>query len=708
MFKNLNLRLKIVIPAGLVIVIGFTILLLSSTNIFRTKSYGVVVDMMENVGQSSSKMVQDAFSYKYSEMDSFKKEIEDILNKSGGTRAEAVSAVRDMAVRTNYARSAMVVLESNALGDDRRSIGTSGSDSSGRFMPYIKDEDSSAVQLYSDFSQSGNFYDQLKSGSSIIVSSPYRAKNSSENLFLCTMFMPLYDNSSRFAGMVAVEYDLGFLSNILKNQVVLETGYVCLVAEDGFEMFYYPDSSYISKPISSLGSESLVGQITKFKETRMSSAEEIVSADKKDTYVVKMLPVTCQEADKNFVLGVVVNKSEIVDIYQGAIYIILSVELITAISTCLILYRIIRKRLQPVEEFSSVITEVKNTGNFNIPVSGLYSEDDEVGKAISAFGDNNRMLSKRADILADIAKGDFSQTPEIISNDDLIGKSIGELIEINNQSLSSVSDTSFQIASAAGQLAESSQLLAQGTTEQASAIEQLSVTIAGINAKSKEIRENAQKNDEQMDQLLDAVQKVNDVGKNISKIIKTIDDIAFQTNILALNAAVEAAHAGDHGIGFAVVAEEVRKLALKSAEAAKNTANMIADSIHCARTSAEIARNTSEALKFIVSEIDETAVSISQINIGVEQISQVVQTNSATSEESAACSAEMRQYAEALKSVVSKFKLKRQGFNDVPYSEGGSSGFSAAAVHSSDVSSYGDPPESSSENSSEYPENKYI
>lgn len=701
MFKNLNLRLKIVIPAGVVIVIGFTVLLLSATNIFRAKSYGVVSDMMQNVGQSSSKTVQDAFNYKYSEVDTFKKRIEDILNKSNGTRAEAIAAVKEMAVMTNYARSAMLILEPNALGDDKKNIGTVGSDSSGRFMPYIKGENSSAVQLYSDFSESGNFYDRVKSGSSAIISSPYREKNSNENIYVCTMFMPLYDNSSRFAGMVAVEYDLGFLNGVLKNQVVLDSGYVCLVAEDSFEIFYFPDSNFIAKNVSSLGSEGLAGQVTKFKETRASTTEQVLSADKKDTYVVRMLPVECPEIGKNFVLGVVVNKEEIVKIYEGAIYIILGVELITALSTCIILYRIIRKRLQPVEEFSSVITEVKNTGNFNIPVSGLYSENDEVGKAISAFSDNNRILSKRADILADIAKGDFTQSPDIISNDDLIGKSIDELIEINNQSLSSVSDTSFQIASAASQLAESSQLLAQGTTEQASAIEQLSVTIAGINAKSKEIRENAQKNDEQMDQLLDAVQKVNDVGKNISKIIKTIDDIAFQTNILALNAAVEAAHAGDHGIGFAVVAEEVRKLALKSAEAAKNTANMIADSIHCARTSAEIARNTSEALKFIVSEIDETAISISQINIGVEQISQVVQTNSATSEESAACSAEMRQYAEALKSIVSKFKLKKQGFNNAhKYAEN--------PVHTSDISEYGEPPESISESSMEYPENKYI
>lgn len=677
MFKNLNFRLKIVLPAGLVIAIGFTILMLAATNTFKLKSKAVVMEMMDNVGKASSKMVQDLFKYRSSELSSFKQSIELIIQNGGSSRNDVISEMQQMMSKTNYAYSSIVVLEPNVIGEDRRNINTNGSDTNGRFASYIKKGAPTNVEIYKDFLGSSSAYEKVRSSSSTYLSDPYKAADGG-NSFLAVLSMPLHDRNSNFIGMVGIEYDLSFLYNLLNSQMILDSGYVFLMDEDGFEMFYYPDSNYISMPVSVLGSDEIVKKVSEFKSTKFSTESKVSSPDGNDDYVLKFFPVICEDINKSFILEAVVKNSEIVEIYQGAIFIIVSVEIAVLIITCFVLYWIVRKKIEPVEVFSSFITEVKNTGNFNLPVNNLYSGNDEIGKAIAAFGENNKMLSKRADILADIAKGDFSQTPEVISKDDLIGKSIEELIEINNNSLIAVSDTSFQIASAASQLAESSQLLAHGTTEQASAIEQLSATIAGINAKSKEIRENAQKNDEQMDQLLEAVRKVNDVGRNISKIIKTIDDIAFQTNILALNASVEAAHAGEHGTGFAVVAEEVRKLALKSSEAAKNTANMIADSIHCARTSTEIARTTSEALKFIVSQIDETAISISQINIGVEQISQVVQTNSATSEESAACSAEMRQYAETLKTIVSKFKLKGHGFNDSVSTDTG-------ALHASDM-----------------------
>lgn len=295
-------------------------------------------------------------------------------------------------------------------------------------------------------------------------------------------------------------------------------------------------------------------------------------------------------------------------------------------------------------------------------------------------------IEQQARIVSQVEQGDLSMHVDVKSENDIMGKSLSSLVGNLNNLVSSIITASDQVTSGAQLVSNSSMVLSQGATEQASAVEELTATLEQMSAQTRhnagnanqanEYTENAkhkaEQGNNQMQEMLKAMEKINLSSGKINKIIKVIDDIAFQTNILALNAAVEAARAGQHGKGFAVVAEEVRTLAAKSATAAKETTIMIEDSIKNVETGIVIANDTASTLSTIASEVsnvnnlirsiaiasNEQAQGIAQLNQGITQVSQVVQTNAANSEESAAASEELAAQAEQLKELVNVFKIK--------------------------------------------------
>jgi methyl-accepting chemotaxis protein len=288
-----------------------------------------------------------------------------------------------------------------------------------------------------------------------------------------------------------------------------------------------------------------------------------------------------------------------------------------------------------------------------------------------------------------IADGDLNVTIDVDTRDEvgILANVFSKMVENLNDVMININSAAEQVASGAKQVSDSSMALSQGATEQASSIEELTASIEEISSQTRlnadyasqanniaeTAKSSAVKGNEQMKLMLKAMDDINDSSSKISKIIKVIDEIAFQTNILALNAAVEAARAGQHGKGFAVVAEEVRNLAARSANAAKETTGMIEGSIKKVEDGTNIANETANALNSIVDSVakvanlisdiaaasNEQATGIAQINQGIMQVSQVTQTNSATSEESAASSEELANLAQLLKEQVSRFKLKK-------------------------------------------------
>lgn len=348
-----------------------------------------------------------------------------------------------------------------------------------------------------------------------------------------------------------------------------------------------------------------------------------------------------------------------------------------------------RSLSKPVNEMAAAAENLAQ-GNLDVDIS--YVSKDEIGSLAKSLKSAASTLKLYiGDISANLglmAHGDMTAeiTQDYHGEFAPIKNAFFEIANQLNNTLCAISTTTEQVDSGANQVSGGAQALSEGATEQAGSIQELSAAITDI---SESIRLNAKnvslvtdhvehavtgmrQGDQEMQQMLSAMDKINHSSNEIKKIIKVIEDIAFQTNILALNATVEAARAGSAGKGFAVVADEVRNLANKSANAAKQTTQLIEGSINDVEEGSKIADSTAKLISEVeervqlvggtIKKIDtassEQANSISQILQGVEQISAVVQTNSATAEQSAASSEELSAQADMLRNLIAQFKLK--------------------------------------------------
>lgn len=357
-----------------------------------------------------------------------------------------------------------------------------------------------------------------------------------------------------------------------------------------------------------------------------------------------------------------------------------------------IAYRLTRSICRPI---NTMLAASRNMTHGQLDVDVTYASSDEIGLLAQEFsntiGTLKSYIYEISGILNEMARGNLNvhTTRDYEGDFSIIKEALDKIIASLNTAMRQINHSASNVFAGSGQVSQCAQDLAGGAIQQSSAVEELSSTIDGISAqvesnagyageasrKAGAVGQEIADSNAKMGETISAMQNISRHASEIGSVIKTIEDISFQTNILALNAAVEAARAGTAGKGFAVVADEVRSLANKSSEAAKSTTAMIEDVVRAIETGSGLANDTAAALDSVVSgarevasTVDkiskasrEQAEAISQVRLGVEQVSSVVQSNSATAEQSAATSQQLNHQAQILKGLVDNFKLQGSG-----------------------------------------------